>query len=101
MPVGGSQRACPLCGTMVVTPWRQELLNCETCGLVVAGDVWRSTANEQLNAEFFDDDHESGQSGWVRLFENWSNGRTWRRLRAAGSPACGRLLEVGVGSGSL
>jgi 2-polyprenyl-3-methyl-5-hydroxy-6-metoxy-1,4-benzoquinol methylase len=93
--------ACPLCEASTFTAWRTELLECETCGLVVGDAVWRPSANEELNAQFFDHDVQPAPTAWVRLFEQWNNRRTMSRLRSAGVPASGLLLEVGVGSGSL
>jgi len=76
-------------------------MSCESCGLVVSTEVWSPAANERLNAEFFDDEHEQVASCWTRLFERLNNGRTLRRLLGAGNAARGRLLEIGVGNGSL
>src|SRR5262245_57031386 len=85
--------SCPLCSGAVFSTWH--------FGLVVARDVWRPAANERLNAEFFDDEQEPVASFWTRLFEQMNNRRTLRRLSDAGSTARRRLLEVGVGNGSL
>jgi hypothetical protein len=93
--------SCPLCSGAVFSTWHFGLVTCESCGLVVATAVWRPAANERLNAEFFDDEDEPVASFWTRLFERMNNRRTLRRLSDAGSTARGKLLEVGVGNGSL
>lgn len=93
--------SCPLCSRAVFSAWHFGLVTCDSCGLVVAREVWRHGANELLNAEFFDDDHEPVASFWTRLFERMNNRRTLRRLLDAGNTGRGKLLEVGVGTGSL
>jgi len=93
--------SCPLCSGVVFSTWRFGLVTCESCGLVVTAEVWCPEANERLNAEFFDDEDESVASFWTRLFERMNNHRTLRRLSDVGNAARGRLLEVGVGNGSL
>ena len=93
--------SCPLCSGAVFSIWQFGLVTCESCGLVIATEVLRPAANELLNAEFFDDEREPVASFWTRLFERMNNRRTLRRLLDAGTAKRGRLLEVGVGSGSL
>src|SRR6476620_2790069 len=93
--------SCPLCSGAVFSTRQFGLVTCENCGLVVATEVWRPAANERLNAEFFDDDDEPVASFWTRLFERMNNHRTLRRLFDTVNTARGRLLEVGVGNGSL
>ena len=93
--------SCPLCSGGVLSTWDFGLVRCAGCGLVLATEVWRPAANELLNAEFFDDEHEPASSFWIRLFERVNNRRTLRRLLDAGKTAHGTLLEVGVGTGSL
>jgi 2-polyprenyl-3-methyl-5-hydroxy-6-metoxy-1,4-benzoquinol methylase len=92
---------CPLCSGAVFSTWRFGLVTCRSCGLVVTTEVWRPAANEVLNAAFFDDEQEPVVSFWTRLFERMNNRRTLSRLLDGGNPARGKLLEVGVGSGSL
>ncbi len=95
-------RTCPLCGGTRFAGWRFELLRCEQCDLVMAESVWRPAANEQLNEASFGNDRKSVHSFWVRMFETLNNRRTISRLRRAGDAGGGgRLLEIGVGSGSF
>lgn len=95
-------RICPLCGGTRFAGWRFGLLRCEQCNFVVDGLVWRSAANAQLNEASFDDNYEPVRSFWVRMFETLNNRRTMGRLRPAADIAGGgRLLEIGVGSGSF
>jgi SAM-dependent methyltransferase len=93
--------SCPLCSGALFSTWRFGLVTCQSCGLVVSTEVWRPAANELLNAKFFDDEHEPVTSFWTRLVERMNNRRTLRRLLDAGDTARGKLLEVGVGNGSL
>jgi 2-polyprenyl-3-methyl-5-hydroxy-6-metoxy-1,4-benzoquinol methylase len=76
------------------------LLCCEACALVFSPELWREDANEEANEQFFGEGYEQHQSLWVQRFEQWNNRRTLRRVRAAGVIS-GRLLEIGVGSGSF
>ena len=93
-------KTCPLCGGTAFADWRFRLLRCEQCDLVVAGSVWRPAANEQFNEASFGDNYEPVRSFWVRMFEDWNNRRTMSRLPDAIGTG-GRLLEIGVGSGSF
>jgi len=93
-------KACPLCGGADFRTWRFGLLRCETCELVVDKAVWRPAANEQMEEAFFGESYEPIRSFWVRLFETLNNRRTMKRLRRHAGLA-GRLLEIGVGSGSF
>lgn len=94
-------RACPLCGGTQFADWRFGLLRCELCDLVVAGSVWRPAANEQLNEISFGDNYQPVRSFWVRMFEKMNNRRTISRLPGTVASGGGRLLEIGVGSGSF
>jgi len=89
--------ACPLCSGAEFAPSRFGLRRCARCGLVVASAVWRRSGNEELNEKFFNEGFETRRSFWVRLFERRNDGRTLGRLPATR----GRLLEIGVGSGSF
>lgn len=90
-------RLCPLCSCPAFLMSRFGLLRCRECGLTVSPSVWEDEANEQLNDTFFGDDYAPTRSFWVRLFEGWNNRRTLQRLPVK----TGRLLEIGVGSGSF
>jgi len=96
---------CPLCGGTRFAGWRFGLLHCQNCGLVVNEAVWRPAANEQLNEAYFGENYEPVRSFWVRMFETLNNRRTMSNLRRAANLAAGtyggRLLEIGVGSGSF
>lgn len=94
-------RTCPLCDGTIFADWRFGLLRCEQCDLVVADSVWQPAANEQLNEASFGGNYEPVRSFWVRLFEASNNRRTMSRLRGAIGIGGGRLLEIGVGSGSF
>jgi 2-polyprenyl-3-methyl-5-hydroxy-6-metoxy-1,4-benzoquinol methylase len=91
---------CVLCDGGTFRQERLGLLNCVRCGLIVSPTIWQSHANEMLEAEWFGESYQPKTSRWVCWFEASNNRRTMRRLAQA--KLCGRrLLEVGVGSGSL
>jgi 2-polyprenyl-3-methyl-5-hydroxy-6-metoxy-1,4-benzoquinol methylase len=71
------------------------------CDLVVNELVWQPAANEELNELSFGDNYVPVRSFWVRMFENLNNRRTLSRLRRVADITGGRLLEIGVGSGSF
>jgi hypothetical protein len=56
-------------------------------------------AAERLKEEVSGDTYEPERSFWVRWFNAWKNRRYLDYLRRTGVMA-GKLLEVGVGSGS-
>jgi len=66
----------------------------------VSPAIWQPHANELLEAEWFGEGYQPGTSCWVRWFEASNNRRTMRRLARAKIHGR-RLLEVGVGSGTL
>jgi len=94
-------KACPLCCKAEFHASRFGLLRCEQCGYVVDEALWRSAANEQLNESFFGDNYDPVRSFWIRLFEKMNNRRTLKRIRRTVDKRKGRLLEIGVGSGSF
>ena len=91
---------CPLCGGSEFRQWRLGLTECRNCGLIVSPMIWQSQFNEQMEDTWFGDDYEPERSYWVQRFESWNNRRTLSRLKTH-SARKGRLLEVGVGSGSF
>lgn len=91
---------CPVCGKSEYTDFRMNLLRCTSCNLVVSPLVWLQNANEAMEDEWFGQNYQAVPSLWVKLFETWNNRKTLRRLAAAGFGG-GRLLEIGVGSGSF
>src|SRR5262245_51221185 len=91
---------CPLCASGTFSQKRLGLLNCVRCGLTVSPAIWQPHANELLEAEWFGEGYQPGTSCWVRWFEASNNRRTMRRLARAKIHGR-RLLEVGVGSGTL
>jgi len=76
------------------------LLQCPECGLVVDPAVWEQDANEAMEKEWFGEEYDPQESPWVRLFEQWTNKRTFNRIASFSLSGC-RLLEIGVGSGSF
>jgi len=91
---------CPSCGRTAFDQFRMNLLECNTCGLVVDRAVWQQSVNETLEDEWFGEGYEPQRSPWVRVFERWNNARTYRRLASLELPGKS-LLEIGVGSGSF
>jgi len=76
------------------------LARCAGCELLVSPSIWASGANEGFEADWFEGDYDPARSSWVRLFQMCNDHRTLKRLRALALPG-NRLLEIGVGSGSL
>lgn len=91
---------CPLCTCTAFAPHRFGLLRCAGCGLVVDRRIFAPALDRQLNEEAFGEGYEPERSFWVRWFQAWKNRRYLANLRRAGVTR-GRLLEVGVGSGSF
>ena len=92
--------ACPICEETDFHNYKLGLLQCSGCGVVLSPASWQSQANEQLEEEWFGDAYQAEASWWVTLFEKWNNRKTLARLSLAKSSGR-RLLEIGVGSGSL
>lgn len=91
--------SCPLCGNQSYTPDKHNLLRCTSCELILSTQVWRDSANTEQEKEWFENKPVL-DSFWLRLFQSWNNRRTWRRL-SKHIRRTGRLLEIGVGNGSL
>lgn len=94
------QEACPICNGIGFHPWKLGLVRCTTCAVVLSPSIWQPQANEQLEEEWFGENHQPETSFWVSLFETLNNRKTLARLDQA-NPTGLRLLEVGVGSGSF
>lgn len=95
-----NDNVCPCCENTSFSDFRMSLLQCESCGLVVDCAVWKQSANETMEEEWFGEGYDPQISPWVRLFEYWNNRRTYRRIASVKLPGS-RLLEIGVGSGSF
>src|SRR5437868_1262777 len=94
-------QACPICGGGSIRPFRFGLHQCPSCQAAFSASVWNTGADARLEEEWFDSgSYDSKVTYWVRLFEKWNSRRTWGRLKSVGFTS-GKLLEVGVGSGSL
>ena len=91
---------CPICEETDFHNYKLGLLQCPGCGVVLSPASWQAQANEQLEDEWFGDVYQAEASWWVMLFEKWNNRKTLARLSQA-KPSGRRLLEIGVGSGSL
>jgi 2-polyprenyl-3-methyl-5-hydroxy-6-metoxy-1,4-benzoquinol methylase len=90
---------CPLCAGAHFRPYKLALVQCTTCAVVLSPAIWQPQANEAMEDEWFGEDFDGNSSFWTGLFETLNNRRTLRRLDAGCRP--GRLLEIGVGSGSF
>lgn len=95
-----NEQLCPVCNRAKYSTYKLGLLQCVSCGLVLSPAIWKPRVNEQMEEEWFGDDFQPETSFWVTLFEEWNNRRTFSRLAQA-NPQGHRLLEIGVGSGSL
>lgn len=92
---------CPVCDGAHFLRWRQGLVRCQACGLVVSPVIWQLGANEQMEDEWFGDDPDLKRTSfWVDWFESLNSRKTLARLNSAGAVGL-RLLEIGVGSGSF
>jgi len=89
---------CPLCAFREFKPAKHGLLRCLHCQLVFDRRVWDSAANVANEEEWFENKPIS--TFWHRLFKSWNNDRTWANLKKR-IPLSGRVLEIGVGDGSL
>ena len=92
---------CPLCMAVGFRSYKSlGLVQCESCSLVLSPLMWQAQANEKMEDEWFGQDYQAQTSIWVNMFEAWNNRKTLARLKQA-NPIDRRLLEIGVGSGSL
>ncbi|HLK35567.1 MAG TPA: class I SAM-dependent methyltransferase [Polyangiaceae bacterium] len=92
--------SCPVCGATSYRGFRFGLSVCTKCNLVVDPEAIAASEAQSLLQEDWFDVPDAAHSGWVRLFEAWNNRRTMARIRRH-RPAPARVLECGIGSGSL
>lgn len=95
-----SPNHCPLCEGNSFYSHYNLLLKCKTCGLIVDRNVWKSSANEEFEDIWFGEDYNQKRSFWLNKFESWKNKRTWKYIEKYFSNK-GKLLDIGVGSGSF
>lgn len=91
---------CPLCKGQGFIPFYYGLLRCCGCGLVVDRRAFTPQVDQQLNEDAFGEGYEMERSLWVRVSERLKNRRYLNNLRRVDVRG-GRLLEIGVGSGSF
>jgi 2-polyprenyl-3-methyl-5-hydroxy-6-metoxy-1,4-benzoquinol methylase len=91
---------CPVCAGTDFRPYKFELVQCQSCGMVLSPAIWQPQSNEMLEEEWFGEAYQPETSFWVRWFEAWNNRKTLGRLAEVNLPGR-RLLEIGVGSGSF
>ncbi|MGB6063946.1 MAG: class I SAM-dependent methyltransferase, partial [Desulfomonilaceae bacterium] len=92
---------CPLCGQVRFLPGRFGLLSCSNCGLVIDHTVLEQRDISVTQEEWFSEDYATPKtSAWERWFEAQNNRRTYSRILSKGM-ASGRMLDIGIGSGSL
>lgn len=91
---------CPVCAADSFGAFKLGLFECMGCGVIISPLVWQSEANKAMEDRWFGEDYQVTASSYVRCFESWNNRRTLARLAHAYKGG-GRLLEVGVGSGSF
>lgn len=96
----GTDNPCPLCGHQGFAAFRFRLRRCTACGFVIDERIFQPELDRELNQDAFGEGYDPETSFWVRGFEAWKNRRYLANLRRAGMRQ-GKLLEVGVGSGSL
>ena len=90
---------CPCCSSTRRRAFRFGLVRCLECGLVYDAAAIESSHATALQEEWFVAP-DAPPSAWVRAFELRNNRRTVTRLRRYVKPSA-RVLDVGVGSGSL
>jgi len=91
---------CPLCLGAGFQPHKLGLVSCKSCYVVLSPVIWQPKANEEMEKEWFGQNFQANRSWWEQRFERWNNDRTLARI-ARVTPPGGRLLEIGVGSGSF
>lgn len=97
---GRAAGRCPVCGSQEFAAFRFGLLRCKACSLVIDERIFQPELDRELNQDAFGEGYDPETSFWVRWFEAWKNRRYLANVRRAGVRQ-GKLLEVGVGSGSL
>jgi SAM-dependent methyltransferase len=95
----GAHAVCPICGCRSFSKFRFGLLRCSECGLVIDAVAIAEAHDAALQTEWFGTP-EAARSPWVRKFEAWNDARTCARIRRFVQPPA-RVLEIGLGSGSL
>ena len=95
-----SAAVCPLCGDSGLRPSRFGLLLCASCGLIVNPAIFQKGAADERNKTAFGAGYEPEPSIWVHWFDRLKNRRYLSQLHRAGART-GKLLEVGIGSGSF
>jgi 2-polyprenyl-3-methyl-5-hydroxy-6-metoxy-1,4-benzoquinol methylase len=99
-PPNNAMKTCPLCASSHFADHHFGLLRCIGCGLIMDRRAFAPQLDRALNEEAFGDQYEPQRSFWVRWFETVKSRRYLANLRRAGVTQ-GRLLEIGVGSGSF
>lgn len=94
-------RLCPGCQNDQFRDHKFSLLQCKSCGLVVNSEIWAEKFTMRMDEEWFESEHALVQSCWEKMFEAWNNRRTYMRLNRYIDKDSRKILEVGVGSGSL
>jgi 2-polyprenyl-3-methyl-5-hydroxy-6-metoxy-1,4-benzoquinol methylase len=97
-----SRKACPLCeSTDKPQSWKFGLLRCSRCLMIFDEAIWNEYSNHELNGKFFEGESSDRSDRWTTYFEKMNNARTLASLKAFELRKSSRLLEIGVGSGSL
>jgi 2-polyprenyl-3-methyl-5-hydroxy-6-metoxy-1,4-benzoquinol methylase len=93
---------CCLCGNSQIDPYRFGLLQCAVCGLIMDRAAFAPSVCEKIQKDWFDETRPQVNLNWTTHFEARKNRVICRRLlKTVGSFVGKRVLEVGVGSGSL
>ena len=93
-------RKCPLCRAGDSREFRFGLVQCAACSCVYSGSIFLQGQEQKAQEEWFGDWYDLAPSFWVRLFEERNNRRTFARIARFVIPRT-RLLDIGIGSGSL
>jgi 2-polyprenyl-3-methyl-5-hydroxy-6-metoxy-1,4-benzoquinol methylase len=93
-------RPCPICNEKGGGAYRFGLAQCGACGCVYSDGIFLQGQDQKAEEEWFGDSYDPTPSFWVRLFEEWNNRRTFRRIGPFARSGA-RFLDIGIGSGSL
>jgi 2-polyprenyl-3-methyl-5-hydroxy-6-metoxy-1,4-benzoquinol methylase len=95
-----NSNVCPICSGSAFSDYRLGLIQCTTCDLVVSISIWHEESNEALEDEWFNEAFRDVPSRYVSQFERIKCMAVLRRVAKAQPPGR-RLLEIGVGHGTL
>ncbi len=91
---------CPNCQSSTFTNVKMGLISCGGCRLILNGEYTQPESVKNIHEEWFSPSGSQGVDFWQRSFDQFNHKRTYARIVKQGCTK-GKLLEVGVGNGSL